>query len=100
MSRHNPKLLCSDAGQESRSVLTGFEAHLSEVTFGTCLPLKTERSVPVEQGKIVPRYLLTKVRKVISYIITLLNKRCDDGGSTAKNSLRSLDIREFQYLDL
>ncbi len=41
-------------------VLSSFEAHLSEGTFGTCLPSKTGRFVPVEQGKIVPKYLLTE----------------------------------------
>jgi len=43
MSRHNPKLLCSDAGQEPRGVLASFEGHFSEVTFGTRLPSKTGR---------------------------------------------------------
>ncbi len=56
-------LLCHqqtiDVRDRQNFVLLTFEAHLSEVTFGTCLPSKTGRSVPVEQGKIVPRYFLT-----------------------------------------
>ena len=41
-------------------VLASFEAYLSEATFMTCLPSKTGRSVPVEQGKIVPGILDTE----------------------------------------
>ncbi len=60
MSRHNPKLLCSDAGQEPRSVLASFEAHLSLSDIGDMLAVEEGKRVPVEQGKMVPRYLLTR----------------------------------------
>jgi hypothetical protein len=45
-------------------VLASFEAHFSEGDIWDMLAVKDGKRVPVEQGKIVPRYLLKKRNSV------------------------------------
>ncbi len=56
-----------DVRERQNFILTSFEAHFSKGDIRDMLAVEDGKRVPVEQGKIVPRYLLTSSQFVLKY---------------------------------